>query len=271
MERTVCLAGCRVAPRVADAGSFRRASGRGCRDQAFRAPESDFRVFSTVGWQTAFDLERAGDTVLVAGRRLLGRIEFGDCGQRTSAALWTSADGNDAEWHGLAENFLRVLVAHRVLGQGGVLLHSAAVVHGDGAFVFFGHSGAGKSTLCALSANRGLQVLSDELNALVPSGDGFRVERLPFAGDFGRSGGARESFPIAGLHALAQGLPHAILPLGRARAVGALSACAPFVNDDPQGGPRLLENLEHLTRATTVSTLRFGLDPSFWDTLISRS
>jgi hypothetical protein len=215
----------------------------------FRAPESDFRDFPLIGWQTRLDLDPAERSVRVAGRRFVGRLDWAE---RLAAALWTSSDA-DADLPGIVENFLRVVVAHRAVEEGGALLHSAAVVAEGRAFVFFGASGAGKSTLCGLSAERGFEVLSDELNALIEGAGGVEVERLPFAGDHGRSAGERRRYPLGGLVALAQGSPPARRPIARARAVAAL---------------RLLATLDRLTAARPVETLVFGLDPGFWDIVL---
>lgn len=233
--------------------------------RVFRAPESDFRDIPLAGWQTWIDLDPGAGSVRVAGRRFVGRLDWGE---RLGAALWSAADA-DADLPGIVENFLRIVVAHRALEEGGVLLHSAAVVVDGRAFVFFGPSGAGKSTLCGLSVERGYEVLSDELNVLLAGEAGVEVERLPFAGDHGRSAGARRRFPLAGLFALEQGRHPARRPLARARAVAALVACSPFVNDDSFRGERLLSNLDRLTAARPVETLVFALDSGLWDIVLA--
>jgi len=233
--------------------------------RVFRAPESDFRDFPLIGWQTRLDIDAAARSVRLAGRRFVGRLDWTG---RLAAALWTPSEADD-DLPGIFENFLRVVVAHRAVEEGGALLHSAAVVAEGRAFLFFGASGAGKSTLCGLSAARGYEVLSDELNVLVEGTEGVDVERLPFAGDFGRSAGERRRYPLGGLFALEQGTPHSRRPLARARAVAALAACSPFVNDDPFRNERLLANLDRLTAARPVETLVFGLDPGFWDIVLA--
>lgn len=230
----------------------------------FRAPESDFRDFPLIGWQTRLDLDPAESSIRLAGRRFVGRLDWTG---RLAAALWTPSE-DDADLPGIVENFLRVVVAHRAVEEGGALLHSAAVVAGGRAFVFFGASGAGKSTLCGLSAERGLDVLSDELNVLIEGAGGVEVERLPFAGDHGRSAGERRRYPLGGLFAIEQGTPHARRPMARVRAVAALAACSPFVNDDRFRNERLLANLDRLTAARRAETLVFGLDPAFWDIVL---
>jgi len=226
----------------------------------FWAPESDFLEIPFAGWQTRFDLDSDPRAVRVAGRRWMARLDWGESLQ---TAIWTSSDA-DRDFLGLFENGLRVVVAYRSMERGGALLHSAGVVAGGKAYIFFGHSGAGKSTLSELSARVGLEVLSDELNVVIDRDGTLEVERLPFAGDFGREAHPRSAHPLAGLFRLQQAPSPFREPLHRARAVAALAGCAPFVNADPVRGPRLLENLERLTGRCEVETLGFALDPGFW-------
>lgn len=235
--------------------------------QVFRAPEQDFRDFPLAGWQTRFDLDPQPAALRLAGRRFVGRLDWT---RGLSAALWTPSNG-DAELVGIVENFLRVVVAQRAAERGGALLHSAGIATPAGAFVFFGASGAGKSTLSRLSEAAGHVVLSDELNIVLELDGELVVERLPFAGDFGRTVLARRIDPLAGLFQLVQAPVPCRHPLPRARAVAALAGCAPFVNGDPYRGERLLENLDRLTARTPVETLGFALDPGFWDILLPRS
>src|SRR5262249_44795999 len=65
---------------------------------------------------------------------------------------------------------LRMAMAARLPLLGGLPLHAAGIVIEGRALAFFGPSGAGKSTLAGLSPH---PVLSDELVAVVPTGDSF--------------------------------------------------------------------------------------------------
>ena len=53
----------------------------------------------------------------------------------------------------------------------GLVLHSSAVAHPKGGFLFLGESGAGKSTVARLAASAGIPVLSDDLVYLLFQGD----------------------------------------------------------------------------------------------------
>jgi hypothetical protein len=247
---------------------------------AFRVATEELVPIAEEPWELAMDLDPAPSAVRWATRRAFGRLDWRP---ELAAALWLPEPEGEApegrtaeEWIGTFGNALRIAMAHRLLERGGVLLHSAGVAEGEHAFVFFGRSGAGKSTLARLSHEAGYEVLSDELNALWEEDDVLVVERLPFAGDFGRDreaaglpgdSGARRRFPLAALLALAQGRPPRREEMPRGRAVAELAACAPFVNVDPHRSPRLLETLERMTARFPVERLTFDLDPGFWSIL----
>lgn len=86
------------------------------------------------------------------------------------------------------EAVLRVLLAESLLRRGGMLIHGVALAHEGRAAVFTGFSGAGKSTLGHWGTQGGLSLLSDELVAVVPDGEGFTVHGTPWnAGGPGRA------------------------------------------------------------------------------------
>jgi hypothetical protein len=256
----------------------------------FTAPPSDFRAVDTRGWEYAMDFEHEERSVCLAGLQLMARLDWSP---GLGGALWTSEDG--PLFPGIFENFLRVLVAYRLLELGGVVLHSAGVTAepsrnpdmaqpsrnpnmaepsrnpnmaeppgstDDGAFLFLGPSGAGKTTLSRKSEERGHTVLSDDLNALLP-GLGFgdmggvpRVVKLPFTGDLGDRREAHPPRPRRRLRPLSQGETLALL-----------FACSPFVNADPHRREILLDVLSVLARAAPGRALTFSLTGDFWGIL----
>jgi hypothetical protein len=231
----------------------------------FRAASSAFLAFDLKGWRTRFDFDYLPSGVAIAGRGWMARL---DGLPRPAAAFWTCFEEPGA-LTGVFENFFRVLVAYRLLAVGGVLLHSAAVLDRGRAFVFCGRSGAGKTTLCALAHAQGLEVLSDELNAVYHGNPEALVESVPFAGDFGQRCAPRAVHPLGGLYRLEQAAEDRRSPLGKSLAVATLAACAPFVNGDPHRSPQLLACLERLTRACPPETLCFRRDGSVWRILAS--
>lgn len=262
--------------------------------RVFRIEPSEFRTFSLTGWNYTIDFDHQPDRVRMAGLDLLGVLELeqvapskggassgneetgaeSEAGANSSkfrsrsAALWTPEHQRFAT-SGVLENFLRVLVSYRLLALGGVMLHSAAVVRDGRAHVFVGHSGAGKSTLSKISLEAGHQILSDDVNTLLPDleGGGILVEQIPFAGDFGHDRLVEGSFPLAALFRLEQSAKHALNPLTLADTIGLLLANSPFVNCDEHRLDCLLEVLLDLATGTAAHRLSFRRDAGFWDIL----
>ncbi len=248
----------------------------------FTAPPSDFRAVDTRGWDYALDFAHEERSVRLAGLQLMARLDWAPA---LNGALWTSEEG--PLFPGIFENFLRVLVAYRLLAQGGVVLHSAGVTAAetsadasaitspntapdDGAFLFLGPSGAGKTTLSRMSEERGHTVLSDDLNALLPGsepGGVPRVVKLPFTGDLGDRREAHPPRPLRGLLRLEKGPEDRLRPLSPGETLALLFACAPFVNADPHRQEPLLDVLTGLARVAPGAALTFSLAGGFWSIL----
>ncbi len=252
----------------------------------FKAAPSELKEFDVRGWSYTFDRDYQDTAVRVAGLQFMARIDFDGHRRGTApgphqptgngigkirAALWTPLDEGPV-FLAQVENFFRLLVAYRLLELGGVLFHSAGVVSDQRGFLFMGHSGAGKTTISRCSLATGRQVLSDDMNALCPLGSdpgsgsdpgAPAVEKLPFAGDLGRTPTARQRYPLAGLYRLKKGAD-AIRPVRRSQAVAFLIGCAPFVNADPHRLDRLTDNLLHLLDGFPMSELTFSIEGDFW-------
>ena len=230
----------------------------------FRLGAEEFLPLELAGWTYTFDRHATPRVLQLAGLDFMGRLEFGP--PLTGALFTWHTEGSSFQC--LFENFFRVMVAYRLLALGGVLLHSAGVVmETGGAHLFFGPSGAGKTTLSRLALASGRTVLSDDINALCPSPDGSpQVEKLPFAGDLGRTPTERSTYPLAGLHRLSQG-ENALRRLPRAEATASLLASAPFVNADPHRLDPLLTTLQDLLATVPVHQLTFSKDGDFWPLL----
>jgi hypothetical protein len=227
--------------------------------QIFRVAPEDF-IVDEREWEFDFDLDYSPTAVTFAGFHFMGRL---DMGPPLRAALWTPEDERLVS-HAIFENVLRVVVAYDLLEQGGVLLHSAAVVGDTGAHVFFGPSGAGKSTISRLSLEAGCAVLSDDMNALRITAAGVVVEKLPFAGDLGQTMETDDGIhPVRNLCRLERGGAAALRPVRAAPAVALLLECAPFVNRNPYKHDQLIEQLEALNSRIPVRVLTFAIDSRF--------
>lgn len=224
-----------------------------------RWPEAMFREIDTRGWVYTFDREYRPERLRLAGLGLVGEIRFAPGLQ---GRLWT-CQTDSKRFRLTFENFFRVLVAYRTLSCGGVLLHSAAFARDGRAQVVMGRSGAGKSTSARLALSAGWEVLSDDMNALLPDRQGWRVEKLPFAGDLGQTPTRGRAYPVAGVHWLEQAPAHAVRPFSAATALARLLVCAPVVNEDPYRVDDVLRNLSDLVERVGVDALHFALDPGF--------
>ncbi|MDH3255846.1 MAG: hypothetical protein OEM62_12690, partial [Acidobacteriota bacterium] len=163
--------------------------------------------------------------------------------------------------------FFRLVVAYRLNQLGGVLLHSAGVVRASRAYLFLGRSGAGKTTISRISRAAGLEVLSDDMNAVLPSVGGAVVEKLPFAGDLGQTGSRAGGGDLAALFRLEKAAAHNLRPLSEPEAVALLVSCSPYLNADPHRTDELLHNARRLLRGCTANVLAFRPDPDFWKLL----
>ena len=97
------------------------------------------------------------------------------------------------------ENLFRVIACYRLFGEGALVMHSAAFTDGARGFLFCGRSGAGKTTLCGLAEELELDILSDELNAVMPSERFVRASGDAVCRRFRRRPQAAPALPADGI------------------------------------------------------------------------
>ena len=221
----------------------------------YHAGENDFRRFPLRGWDYHLDFDYQPHGVRVAGLELMGLLEWRP---DLAGAVWTSALHPD-RFCEVFENFLRIVAQYRLLESRALLVHSAALVIDDAAYLFPGRSGAGKSTLSHLAVANHWQVLSDELNAISLRGGTAYVQQVPFAGDFGRTSRSSQSFPLAAILSLKQAATDAVGPLSVSQALGVMLSCTPFVNLDPFRSERAQSVLEQIVSQHVAHILNFSL------------
>lgn len=231
----------------------------------YQAEAEDFLGIPYPGWAYSLDCDYQPQHLRLAGLGLMARLELAPTWR---GGLWVPTADAQMVADGTLENILRVLVAYRLLAQGGLLLHSAGTVRDGAAYIFFGHSGAGKSTISRLNLSAGLTVLSDDMNALVWRAGQWWVEKLPFAGDLGQNAVDAGCYPLHGLYRLVKAPHHALHPLLPARATASLLACAPYVNQNPHLLDSLLIEANRIVTGVTVAQLEFALDSGFWRCLV---
>lgn len=165
------------------------------------------------------------------------------------------------------ENLFRVIASYRLFDEGALVMHSAAFTDGARGFVFCGRSGAGKTTLCALADELELDILSDELNAVMPVDSGFELRAMPFAGDFGGAPRRHPPYPLTGLLGLAQGAAPSVQGCSKAEAVSRIVASCPYINADPLLVDALTSRAAKLVERVPLRILSFAKDTRFWNVL----
>jgi hypothetical protein len=160
-----------------------------------------------------------------------------------------------------------VIASYHLFREGALVMHSAAFTEGDRGFLFCGRSGAGKTTLCSLADELGLLILSDELNAVIPSGNAFELAAMPFAGDFGGVPKRHPPYPLTGLLGLAHRTRPSVDGCSKAEAVSRIVASCPYINADPTLVDALTSRAAKLIEHVPLRILSFAKDSRFWSVL----
>jgi hypothetical protein len=229
--------------------------------------EPTFRFGSAAGW-----LRPDGGVQMFAdGGSVAGFVEPG----RRHARLHATG-GGEAELHDQATIASALLVD----GMGRALLHAAAAVGPDGAWLLVGDSRAGKSTTCVTLVDAGWGYLSDDQVVLSGGPGAVSVEGWPRRFNLdapppaGRShwrvpvdprerwpGRELRNAPLAGLlfPRVEAGSPTTLTPLRPADALGRLIRAAPWLLLGAAGASRLLALLGAAAAGPSFS-LRLGTD-----------
>lgn len=227
--------------------------------KVFRSPPEHFRSIDLNGWTYTLDLDSTPSELRIAALKFAGLVPWSST--TPEAGLWTSA--GDEWFQGVIENFLRVVVAHRLFIGNGLLLHSSATVIDQTATVFLGASGAGKSTLAGKAVEAGAPVLSDDLNAVVGLPDAAEVAQLPFTGDMRDQDAFDGTVELRSLLVLEQGDGVRCTKLSRGEAVAAVVASAPFITCGGHNLEILVEKAMQLTALVPVARLTTAKASSF--------
>jgi hypothetical protein len=218
----------------------------------------------TVNGQYAPNKRRSGGEIEITGLDFSGR--FVRDGRSPIQATLSVAREEELSRSGVLENFLRILLAHHVLDQGGALLHSAGVLYRNNAYLFSGRSNAGKTTLARKAIAAGADVLSDDINLVAFENGGFRAHKVPFSGELGRRAenlSGCGSFPLGGLVLLEKASRLTAIPVTPAEGVAGLLTGCPYVNDDAREFPALMDFLTRLVFHSPVIRLGVAKEDSF--------
>lgn len=193
---------------------------------------------------------------------------------------WLSPEGNgqitiyqadeapgDLTYGMVVDSVLRMAIAQLLADRGGIMFHAAGIAaNAEAGYVFFGPSGSGKTTICGLSHPR-YAILCDEIVAVKPQGDGYRLYGTPFAGAWGDS--QNEDVPLKELFYLKQASGNRRVPLAPATALRALLESAVAYHRSPEFAGRLMDILLALMGKVPVTQLEFVAKESLWETVLS--
>ncbi len=163
------------------------------------------------------------------------------------------------------ENALRVAFQLVLIERGLFLMHTAAIVDGSRAFLFFGHSGAGKSTATRFSAPR--PALSDDMVLVDLRGSTPTAEAVPFYGAMPRALRHAGRYPIAAALRLRQAPDDRLERLSLARAVATVGGSVPFVHEFGVTHEGLTALVARFCSHVPIYDLHFTKSARFWDAL----
>lgn len=153
------------------------------------------------------------------------------------------------------ETFLTAICAGHLLRHEGFLIHAAAILSGEEAFLFFGPSGSGKSTVAELI---GEGIISDEIVAIRLDGERYRVFGVPWRGQ-------RLSAPLRGLFHLRKAYETSFTPLSPAGALRQLLPNVLFPQPDTSEVALFMEIAGELVTRVPCYEMRFTPDRAFWE------
>ncbi len=229
----------------------------------YKLPETCFKTIDTRDWEYRLDFDYRRKELRIAGLRFVAHIQLEP---RLEAWMWTPDDKNLVA-NSAFENIFRVIVAYRLLARGGMVLHSAALARDDKAWLFIGRSGAGKSTIAKLGENAGMNILSDDMNAIVLEHGRYLTEQLPFAGEHGQTALTKGRFSVQAVYYLQKSQRNGLEETAAAQRLAQLMVCSPFVNSDPYRYAVLAQNLAALRNKVGGGNLEFRLEGGFQECL----
>ena len=235
-------------------------SAAGVESRILKSESHEFLHFDQRGRALSFDFAHDARAVRMAGIDTMARL---DLASGLRGALWTPLE-EGAAFGGVFENYLRAILAYRLMECGGALIHSASAADLDGgAYLFVGQSGAGKTTLSLLNRAEGLTVLHDDLNVIYREESETMLTPVPFSGDPQLQGGERRAYPLRGIFRLSKSDRNGLEPLEYGETIAMLLACSPCVNHDAYRLDKHVSNLEALARSLPAHRLRFSLRGGF--------
>jgi hypothetical protein len=226
--------------------------------------QSGLSIECTFSHQKCSSYQRVRLRHVTASTRRCLRYDF-DC-------LWDEKSGRARLWPSLYsfDAMLRVLLASRLVGRFGLLLHAAAVVRQNAAVVFAGPSGSGKTTISRLSGAR--RVLNDEITAVtIDNNNSVCAWGTPFWGEMGSGPANRRPHRVQSVFFLNQGLFSKRINLPRHKAVGKFLRCVCLFGTSEQESQAALQTCIRILSSVDFADLYFEKKPLDWSVLIKKT
>ena len=209
-----------------------------------------------------FDVARLGDEFVFALRirGVLQRVaRFDPAFREGEVVLAPDSIYARENYYPLAYPLDELVFLHRIVREGGLLLHACGLVRDERALIFTGPSGAGKTTISRLAMRHaGARVLSDDRIVLRPEGQRVRIFGTPWHGDGELS--ERRSAPLAAIHVIRHAGQVIAEPLCGAGAAAAVLGNAFLPAHDPEGTSHALGFAASLVERVPVIRLGFPKD-----------
>jgi hypothetical protein len=227
---------------------------------AVEAPPSESIRYDSDGG--IFDVALGPDEIVFALRirGVLQRVARFDAELRRGEVVVAPDSLYARECHyPLAYPLDELIFLHRIVREGGLLVHACGVAREGAGLVFTGPSGAGKTTIARLMRRHArARVLSDDRVVLRDAAGGVDVHGTPWHGDAPLSEARAER--LAAVHAIHQTRVLLAEPLAGAAAATALLGNAFVPSHDPVGAACALDFAARLVERVPVIRLGFPKD-----------
>ncbi len=159
-------------------------------------------------------------------------------------------------------NFLRNCFQWLLLARGGFLLHSAGLLNGRAAYLFFGSSGSGKTPLARQSV--GATVLNDEYVAVTIANGSVTAWGTPFWGDMQEGQNTSEGGELKALLRLRHGNEYRLESLAPSSALAELIHCIPIVTGKKSEADRILDLALSVLNSVPCYSMDFNPSVQCW-------
>lgn len=190
----------------------------------------------------------------ISDNYLMSRIDM-DQGKGTAEITSTNLN------IGLGTLLRNIFTLKLLLQDNSVILHAAAILKANKAYIFLGPSGSGKTTVSNLS--EGCTVLSDDMVIVKPVNGSFGVFPNPCWLDMQKGDRENRSYQIGGIFKLVQDNTTYFKKIPQAKAMAEIFT-VPHIPVQFQPVQKLLNIFSSIIEEVSLYELHFKKDKSFW-------